>query len=97
MLAPKLLLTHKTMKAAIIVTNIRHIPRQLILFDPVQFKIAKRLVVETPDDGETVAAPEAVAEEFFLVRLRAGFAPEVGHARVVHPFVEVFGVGEAEV
>lgn len=35
-------------------------------------------------------------EELFLVLLGSVFAPEMGYARVVHPFVEVFGVGEAD-
>lgn len=95
--APELLLAYQTMDAAVVVANALRVASQPVLFHPVDFKVAKGPAIPAPDDGETVLGLKIGREEGVGVLLRSGLAPEIGHTRVVHPFVEVIGVGQAEI
>ena len=52
---------------------------------PVEFKIAKRLIVEAANNRVAVGRVELTAQVVFLLGLRARHLPEGVHARVIHP------------
>lgn len=93
----ELLFAHQTVEAPIIIAYVREVLGYWVLLHPVYLEIAKGFAVPAAYHRHTVLRLEGVLEEVLLVGLGTGFAPEIGDSRVVHPFVQVFAVGEADV
>lgn len=88
--APKFLLAHERVQAPVPVVDVaaREVPAQVVLLDPVEFKVAERFAVPAADGGEAVLVVQGVLEEGFLGLGRAGDAPGGGDAGLVHPVVQ---------
>lgn len=96
MRAAEFLLADQDVQAAVpVVDAAADVLRQAVLFHPVDFEEAEGSAVEAADHWDGVSRCEAVLEEFFLVLYGAVFAPAVGDAGVVHPFVEELKVGHS--
>lgn len=88
----KLALADQTMDPAVPIPALR-VRGQLILFNPVDFEVAEGLAVEAPDGRKAMFGGEVGGEKLRLVGDGTLLAPAVRHARVVHPFVQEFGIG----
>ena len=93
------LLAHQSMEAAVPIIEVaaREVSAQVILLDPVEFKVSERFPVPASNGGEAVFVVEGVFEEVFLGFDGAGDAPCVGDAGLVHPVVEEFCVARVDV
>lgn len=93
------LLAHQSMEAAVPIIDVaaREVSAQVILLDPVEFKVSERFAVPASDDGEAVFVVEGVFEKVFLGFSGARDAPCVGDARLIHPGVEEFCVARVDV
>ena len=95
----ELLLADQSMEAAVPIVEVaaREVSAQVVLLDPVEFKVSERFAVPASDDGEAVFVVEGVFEEVFLGFGGAGDAPCVGDAGLVHPVVEEVCVARVDV
>lgn len=91
--SPELLFAHQAMKSSIPITHYRHVLSKVVLLYPVYLEVAKWLAVPASYDWKGVLGLEAVLDENFLMGNVALFTPEMRHARVVHPLVQVLCVG----
>lgn len=88
--ASKLLLAYERVQAPVPVVDVaaREVPAQVVLLDPVEFKVAERFAVPAADGGEAVLVIQGVLEKGFLGLRGAGDAPGGGDAGLVHPVVQ---------
>ena len=93
------LLAHQSMEAPVPIIEVaaREVSAQVIFLDPVEFKVSEWFPVPASDGGEAMFIVEGVFEEVFLGFGRAGDAPCMGDAGLVHPVVEEFCVAGVDV
>jgi hypothetical protein len=89
MRTPKLLLPNQNMHAAVPRLHLSRgeVPSEDVFLHVVDLEVAEGFPVPAADGREGVARGEVRTEKLFLDVLRAGAAPELADARVVHPFV----------